>query len=646
MKKLRLLSLLGLLGLTVPMMGGCSHADDLDVIYLRILNSEDYIGEDEVYPFWDRTDEQIEENGEVCADVVSAFELYEKEVNHKNVKVVYDTFDTNETMLSSLKTGKSTYDLITPSDYTVQKMMSQGMLEPFDEDGTPTYDEYASKYLVQQLENLTAEIGDGSGQQHTLAEYSRGYMWGTLGILYNPAKVAEDKGLEEDEVKFDMGDWRSLWDEKYHLEMSVKDSMRDTYSVGIMEHFDEEIRTNIEESGYFDEDYNLLPDKYEEALENYAPLLGEIFNRSDEKTVNEIENTLLALKQNVFGFEVDSGKDDMIKGLIGMNLAWSGDAVYSMDRAENENEQYVYYSIPKTGGNIWFDAWVMPKSDSLHKEEAQEFVDFVSNPAIASANMDFIGYTSFIAGEEVFDLIREWHDPRSYAMWVYHDATLDGSQYTWEDSDFLYDENDEKVYQDGTGVHEDGDDYGEYDMTGSTYEQAVVDGIPMSWEEYLDLVNADLEEEEQLYWRSVNLTYMFEGTIDDVADEYAIPADETLRDPMNDPYYFYTDSMEEIEGEDGEIVIAGRQFLAQYPEQEMLPKLAVMKDYGENNKYVLIMWQNVKGNNLPIWGVVIFAIILAAILAFILFTVISKAKMKKIKVARRKAAAAKLNQSN
>ncbi|MBO4541496.1 MAG: hypothetical protein J5736_05930, partial [Bacilli bacterium] len=173
MKKLRLLSLLGLLSLTVPMMGGCSYADDSDVIYLRILNSEDYIGEDEVVPFWDRTDEQIEENGEVCADVVSAFELYEKEVNHKNVKVVYDTFDTNETMLSSLKTGKSTYDLITPSDYTVQKMMSQGMLEPFDEDGTPTYDEYASKYLVNQLENLTAEIGDGSGQEHTLAEYSR-----------------------------------------------------------------------------------------------------------------------------------------------------------------------------------------------------------------------------------------------------------------------------------------------------------------------------------------------------------------------------------------------------------------------------------------------------------------------------------------
>ena len=644
MKRRTLFSLLGLFLFAAPSLSGCQKSGEGDVIYLRILNSEDYIGEDEVYPFWDRTDEQIEANGEVCADVVSAFELYEKEVNNKNVRVIYDTFDTNETMLSSLKTGKSVYDLITPSDYTVQKMMSLGMLEPFDEDATPTYDEYASKYLVERLENITAEIGDGTGELHTLAEYSRGYMWGTLGVLYNPSKVANDKGLEEDEVKFDMGDWRSLWDKKYRLEMSVKDSMRDTYSVGIMEYFDEEIRNNIESSGYFDENYDLLPGKYEEALEHYSPELGDIFNRSDEETVNKIEKTLLALKENVFGFEVDSGKDDMIKGLIGMNLAWSGDAVYSMDRAENENDQYVYYSIPKTGGNIWFDAWVMPKSDSLHKEEAQEFVDFVSNPAIASANMDFIGYTSFIAGEDVFNLIREWYDPRSYAMWVYHDATLDGSEYTWEDSDFLYDENEEKVYQDGTGVHENGDDYGEYDMRGSTYEQACVDGVNMSWEEYLELINDGVEEDEQTEWASWNLTYMFEGTIDDIASEYTIPADEEEKNPMNDPYFFYTDQKEDIEI-DGEVVHAGRQFLAQYPEQEMLPKLAVMKDYGENNKYVLVMWQNVKGNNLPVWGVVVFAIILSGILAFILFSVFSKLKLKKIKVARRKEAAARVNQA-
>ena len=65
-----------------------------------------------------------------------------------------------------------------------------------------------------------------------------------------------------------------------------------------------------------------------------------------------------------------------------------------------------------------------------------------------------------------------------------------------------------------------------------------------------------------------------------------------------------------------------------------------MKDYGENNKYVLIMWQNVKGNNLPVWGVIIFAIILAALAGGIIFMVVAKLRTRKIKIARRKAVAA------
>ena len=151
-----------------------------------------------------------------------------------------------------------------------------------------------------------------------------------------------------------------------------------------------------------------------------------------------MKETLLRLKENIFGFEVDSGKEDIVKGMIGINLVWSGDAVYATDTAEDpeaNNPQTLYYSIPKTGGNIWFDGWVMPKSSSLHKEEAQEFVDFLSLPEVAAMGMDTIGYTSFIAGDTILDLIRQWYDPRTYAMYVYHDDPED-----WEESDFVYDE--------------------------------------------------------------------------------------------------------------------------------------------------------------------------------------------------------------
>ncbi len=631
MKANKLTAFCGLLLLLSPSLASCGGAGESGGINLRVLNWEDYIGEYELEADFDNDGEF-----ETYPDVISAFEAYEWIVNGKKVNVIYDTFDTNETMLSSLKTGKSTYDLICPSDYTIQKMMSQGMLVPFEEGSTPNYDASASPYLSGQMDYITAD--DGTGEQIPISRYSRGYMWGTLGVLYNPAKVSEETGVEEDAVKFDMADWNSLWDSKYHGQMSIKDSMRDTYSVGIMKLFDAEVRKAILDSGYYDEnldlkdgvDINSVIDKI-----TADPLyleMDRVFNLSDEETVGKVEDVLLELKSNVFGFEVDSGKDDIVKGLIGMNLAWSGDAVYSMDRGENEADETIYYSVPKTGGNIWFDGWVMPKSDSLHQEEAQEFVDFLSRPDIATMNMDTIGYTSFIAGEEVLDLVRNWYDPRTYAMYVYHDATLDGD--SWEDSDFLYDEEGELVYQDGSGIV-DGDDYGYFDMTGSTYEQAIVDGEPMSWLEYQEKYNEEVaeSEEDMLDWDIVDLTYMFEGTVDTEGF--------SLSDvPDDNPYLFYTDELEEIASPYGEeeTVLAGRQFYAQYPPNYLIPKLAAMKDYGDNNRYVLSMWENVKGNNLPIWGVVVFACILGAVIVFAGAGLVTKLRYRKLRIERRKAA--------
>ena len=636
MKKriLKTLSLLGASFVFLPLLSGCSTAEDnIETINLRVLNCEDYIGEDDIVPFWDEAEE------ESYAGVLEAFSAYEWEVNHKKVNVIYDTFDTNETMLSSLKTGKSTYDLICPSDYTIQKMMSLGMLEPFDEGALPNYDAYVSKYLLGKMKEIKAENGDGSGELHEINEYAKGYMWGTLGITYNPALVAKTAGISEEEVKYDMNDWNSLWDKKYKGIMSIKDSMRDTYSVGIMRLFDKEIREEMEASGYFTPgSYELKEDCYDDALANYSPKLAtDFFNKCDEETVKKVEKVLLELKGNVFGFEVDSGKDDIVKGLVGMNLAWSGDAVYSLDRAEHEADQTLYYSVPKTGGNIWFDGWVMPKSDSLHKAEAQEFVDFLSHPAIATADMSSIGYTSFIAGDYVHDLIRQWYDPRSYAMYVYHDATNDPDS-TWEDSDFVYDDEENIVFQDGTGVHPNGDDYGPFDMTGSSYEAAVVDGVAMSWEEYQEKYNSEVaeSEDEEIEWTIVNLSYVFQDTLsEDVMDLYGNMLGE---EPDTNPYYFYSDEYETIadpKGE-GEDVVVGRQFFTQYVPQEFIPKLAAMNDYGANNKYVLTMWQNVKGNNLPLWGVIVFGIILLGALSLLGVSIVLKIEAKKIKVARRK----------
>ena len=588
-------SLFALLGILARPGLALAATPSSEPIVLHVLSAEDYInyGPDaESFLYYDE-----EGNKFKFGDTLNGFEQYMRETTGKTVRVIYDTYDTNETMYSSLQTGRTKYDLICASDYMCQKMMGQGMLQPIDiASDVPNYDIYASRYIKDTIANIKATV---DGEEKSFGDYAVDYMWGTLGILYNPAKVAKDKNMDEDEVKFAMKSYDALWDARFANEMSVKDSMRDTYAIGIMKTFEEEIVKGLKDSPYFDEDYNLIEGCFDEAMKSYNVDFTKIFNRSDEKTVLEVKSTLMSLKENVFGFEVDSGKEDMVKGLIGMNLAWSGDAVFAEDTAEGQYGNELYYSLPETGGNIWFDTWVMPKeSEGETREFALKFLDFLCHPDVASANMNYIGYSTCVAGDSMLDLIRSWYDPRSFELYAYDDA----------EDDFVYDD-------EGNYVPNEGYEEGDYTSP---------NGIS-TWDE--------IAEENE--WDIVDLSYIYEGTLsDEVLADYPDPLGDT---PSTNPYLFYTDELEEVSfGEESTIV--GRQFFTQYPSKEILPKLAIMADYGPDNKYVLAMWEDVKSNNLPIAGVILFAAVLGGLAAAIIVTVIGKTRQRKAMEKRIKAA--------
>ena len=129
------------------------------------------------------------------------------------------------------------------------------------------------------------------------------------------------------------------------------------------------------------------------------------------RPINEVEKILKNIKDNVYSFETDSGKSDMVTGKIVANYQWSGDAVYTMDQAE-EDGLYLNYAVPKESTNLWFDGWVMLKDgingDEAKKHAAEAFVNFVSRPDNVVRNMYYIGYTSVISGGEdstVFDYV-------------------------------------------------------------------------------------------------------------------------------------------------------------------------------------------------------------------------------------------------
>ena len=343
-----------------------------DALVLRVYNWQDYIN--------DGTDE---DGQKVDQSVMELWEQdYEARTGRK-VTVQYDTFETNETMLNTLRTGKTQYDLVCPSDYIIQKMLIETrtgtdqniMIEKYDLSKMPNYTANVSPYISSLFE------------RNGWSDYAVGYMWGTVGIVYNPETVA----LE------DVSTWDILWNPDYAKATTCKDTSRDAYVIGLLKVYGDELRAN--RAAY---------DNGEISADELQARTHEIVNRVDDESIAKVEEALKAMKDNIYGFEVDSGKSDIVSGKIDANVAWSGDAVYAMDLAEEEDDQYLNFVVPEEGSTVWFDGWVMPKGANV--ELAQDFVNFMCDPEIAAMNQDFIGYTSVIAGDEIFDLVTDWYD--------------------------------------------------------------------------------------------------------------------------------------------------------------------------------------------------------------------------------------------
>ncbi len=546
---------------------------------LRLLNWEDYIYEQDIA------------SGYEAEDLVDQFVEYAKGYGYDNVTVIYDTTDTNETMYNELATGKSEYDLICPSDYMMQRMLAADLLEPLDMDKIPNYTSYASARIKDQLDSITA-YNSVTETEESLADYAVGYMWGTLGILFNPEFKGFSDEIEPEEVFDDMQSWGVFWDEKYKGTISIKDSMRDTYAAGLMYTFDDELTE--------------LREEYEEGsidADEYNSALTEIFNRCDEESIDLIYESLNSLKKNIFGLEVDSGKQDIVTGKIGINLAWSGDAVYSIDQAEDPEEVSspfdLYYAVPLNGVNIWFDGWVMPKLESrtdTQVELAHLFLNFISDPENAAQNMDYIGYTSFIAGDAILELVRDWYDIRTDLIYLNEDFDEEEDDEEYEYYDYVYYlEDDEEIEIDYDDCHfEEDSDPSFNPVLYAVFEDGSDAGQIGYYNDRL-IIPDDIEE--------VDLTYFFSGTLEEYDEEDMI---------------FYSDEYLPFEAENGNICV-GRQFFTQYPSEDVIIRGAVMEDYGANNDLVLKMWENFKSDPLPVWAIVVFVIEIVIIVGAVIY---------------------------
>lgn len=353
-------------------------------VTLRICNWEEYIDTGD----WDEGDAIDLPSGDIIGrnSMIKDFENWYQETYGVKVKVEYSTFGTNEDLYNMLTLG-DTFDLVCPSEYMFMKLISEDRLVPLSDHFFDPSDEnnYYIKGVSPYLQNIF-ETKDINGEPW--GKYAAGYMWGITGIVYNPAEVTKEEAST----------WTILNNPKYLRRVTIKDNVRDCYfaAVGALEH---DLLTS--EEFVNDPDYSLN--------------LEKVMNDTSPEMIGRVQDWLQSMKDNVYSFETDSGKADMITGKVLANYQWSGDAVYTMDQAD-EDDFKLDFAVPEESTNIYFDGWVMLKSgigqDEEKQKAAEAFINFVSRPDNAIRNMNYIGYTSFISGGD---------DPRifEYLDWNY-----------------------------------------------------------------------------------------------------------------------------------------------------------------------------------------------------------------------------------
>lgn len=353
-----------------------------DTIVLRVCNWEEYIDEGG----WE-DDEVIDlDSGDIFGEnsMIQDFEQWYQDTYGKKVRVEYSTFGTNEELYSQLNLG-NVYDLVCPSDYMIMKLLKENKLEPLSKDFFDTENE--NNYYVKGVSPyINGVFEENQIDGKPWVDYAAGYMWGITGMVYNPEEVTEEEAST----------WAILENPKFYRQVTIKDNVRDAYFPTL---------------AILNRDQLLDPSFRNSA--NYETQLSAIMNDTRKETIDEAEEKLKEIRANVYSFETDSGKADMVSGKVVANLQWSGDGVYALDQAE-EDGFYLDWAVPEECTNLWFDGWVMLKSgigqDAAKKQAAQAFINFLSRPDNAVRNMYYIGYTSAIAGGDsdvIFDYL-DW----------------------------------------------------------------------------------------------------------------------------------------------------------------------------------------------------------------------------------------------
>lgn len=204
-------------------------------------------------------------------------ELLSKFEDETGIKVVYDTFTSNEDMYIKLKQGTDAFDIVVPSDYMIERLIAEDLIEKIDLTQVPNFEGVN--------ENLKNPAFDPNN------EYSVPYFWGTGGIIYNKANITNS-----------IDSWTDLFDEEYDGQIVMYNSSRDSIAVALK-------------------------------------ALGYSMNSTDLGELEEAKELLIKQKPLVLAYQADEGRDTIVGGDADIGFMYSGDALMMM--IQNPDLEYV-----------------------------------------------------------------------------------------------------------------------------------------------------------------------------------------------------------------------------------------------------------------------------------------------------------------
>ena len=278
-------------------------------------------------------------NGYIADDTLTTF------TKETGIKATYDIHDSNEVLESKLMTGNTGYDVVSPSNHFLSRLIKAGAVQKLDKSQLPNW-KNLDPVLLHKL-----EVNDPGNQ------YGYPYMWGTAGIGYNVEKIKAIFGNTDITRS-----WKLFFDEENIKKLS---------QCGV---------------AIIDNPTQILP-----ITLNYLGLPPHSHEPADYK---KAEQALLKIRPYVQYFHASKYISDLANGNVCAVIGFNGDVVQAAASAKEANNGInIAYSIPDEGSTLWFDMVVMPKS-APHEKNGYAYMNYLLDPQVIANISNSIHYAN------------------------------------------------------------------------------------------------------------------------------------------------------------------------------------------------------------------------------------------------------------